>query len=104
MRTHALIRMAVILSVAGLTSAALAASEEDYKAAYAKAEAADKEAAKLKHQWSTTAGELKAAKKAAEAGKFDDAVKHASHAEELAKASVHQGMDEQKNWMQAIIR
>ena len=65
MRTRALIRLAVILSVAGLTTAALAASADDFKAALAKAEAANKQAGALKNQWTTTADALKAAQKAA---------------------------------------
>ena len=99
-----LIRMAVILAVAGLTGAAMAASADDFKAAYAKAEAANKEAGKLKNQWSTTASELKAAKAAADAGKFDDAVKHANEAEALANASIHQAKDEETKWKDAVIR
>ena len=64
MRTRALIRLAVIVSVAGFATAAFAASADDFKAAYAKAEAASKEAAKLKTQWTTTTKALKAAEKA----------------------------------------
>ena len=55
MRSRALIRLAVILSVAGLTTAAMAASADDFKAALAKAEAANKQAGALKNQWTTTA-------------------------------------------------
>ena len=76
MRTRALIRLAVILSVAGLATAAFAASADDFKAAYAKAEAAAKQAVTMKTAWTTTGKELKAAKKAADAGKYDEAVKH----------------------------
>ena len=75
MRTRALIRLAVILSVAGMTTAAFAASANDFKAAYAKAEAAAKQAVKMKTAWTTTDKELKAAKKAADAGKYDEAIK-----------------------------
>ena len=93
MRTRALIRLAVVLSVGGFAAAALAASADDFKAAYAKAEAANKQAGALKNQWTTTASELKAAKKAADAGKFDDAVKHAKEAEALANASIAQAKE-----------
>jgi ribosomal 30S subunit maturation factor RimM len=103
MRTS-LIRMAVILAVAGLTGAAMAASADDFKAAYAKAEAANKQAGALKNQWSTTAGELKAAKAAADAGKFDEAVKHATEAEALANASIAQAKEQEKLWVDAVIR
>ena len=65
--------LASVLLIAGATSA-LAASEADYKAALAAAEAANKEAAGLRNQWTTTAATLNAAKKAAEAGDFDKAV------------------------------
>jgi hypothetical protein len=104
MRTRTLIRLAVILSVAGMTSAAFAASADDYKAAYAKAEAASKQAIKMKTAWTTTASELKAAKKAADAGKFDDAVKHANKAEALAEASIAQAKEQAKVWQDAVIR
>ena len=102
MRT--LIRLAVILSVGGFATAALAASADDYKAAYAKAEAAIKQAHALKNEWTTTAQQMKAAKKAADAGKFDEAVKHANEAEALANASVAQAKEQEKIWKDAVIR
>jgi hypothetical protein len=104
MRTRALIRLAVILSVAGLTTSAFAASAEDFKAAYAKAEAANKQAGAIKNQWTSTFAELKAAKKAADAGKFDDAVKLAEQAEALAHASIAQAKEEQTAWTRAVVR
>lgn len=104
MRTLVLIRLAVILSVAGLTTAALAASADDFKAALAKAEAANKQAGALKNQWTTTTDALKAAKKAAESGNFDEAVKHANQAEALANASIAQAKAEETAWTAAIIR
>lgn len=104
MRTRALIRLAVILSVGGLATAALAASADDFKVAYAKAEAVNKQAGALKNQWSTTAGALKAAKAAADAGKFDEAVKLAEHAEALAQASIAQAKEQATAWTQAIVR
>jgi len=104
MHTRALIRIAVILLVGSFAGAALAASADDFKAAYTKAEAASKQAHALKNEWTTTGKALKAAKKAADAGKFDEAVKHANEAEALANASIHQAKDEEKNWTQAIIR
>jgi hypothetical protein len=104
MRTRALIRLAVILSVGGLATAAWAASADDFKAAYAKAEAASKQSAAMKAQWTTTTSALKAAKKAADASKFDEAVKYANEAEALANASIAQSKAEQKDWIQAVIR
>jgi hypothetical protein len=104
MRIRVLIQLAVILSVGGFATASLAASADDFKAAYAKAEAASKQALSMKSGWLTTTNELKAAKKAADAGKFDDAVKHAAMAEALANASIAQAKDEEKNWTKAVIR
>jgi hypothetical protein len=104
MRIRTLIRLAVVLAVLGPVGTALAASEEEFKAAYAKAEALDKQSTAMKTHWTTTSGALKAAKKAADAGKFDEAIKHAHEAEALANASIHQAKDEEKNWTQAIIR
>jgi hypothetical protein len=92
---------ALLISAA---SSALAASEADYKAAFAAAEAANKEAAGLRNQWTTTAATLKAAKKAAEAGDFDKAVASAKEAEALAKASVFQATSEKTRWKDMEIR
>jgi hypothetical protein len=103
MRTRALIRLTVILSVGGFATAALAASADDFKAAYAKAEAAAKQAHALKNEWTFTAKELKAAKAAADAGKFDDAVKQAQEAEALANGSIAQAREQQKLWVDAVI-
>jgi hypothetical protein len=104
MRTRALIRLAVILLVGGLATAAMAASAEDFQAAYAKAEVANKQAGALKNQWTYTERELKAAKAAADAGKFDDAVKLAERAEALANASIAQAKEQATAWTQAIVR
>ena len=104
MRTRALIRLAVVLSVGGFATAAFAATADDFKAAYAKAEAAIKQAHALKNEWTTTASELKAAKAAGDAGKFDDAVKHAQEAEALANASIAQAKEQEKLWPQAVVR
>jgi hypothetical protein len=104
MRTRALIRLAVVLSVAGMTTATFAASQADYKAAYGKAEAAAKQAVKMKTGWTTTDKELKAAKKAAATGKYDEAVKLADHAKALAEASIAQAKEQAKIWPEAVIR
>ena len=103
MRNH-LIQIAIVLSAAGLAGSALAASADDYKAALAKAEAAMKQAHALKNEWTTTAAEIKNAKKAADAGKFDDAVKHAQEAEALANASTAQAREQEKLWPEAVVR
>ena len=104
MRTRLLIQLAVVLSVGGLVTAAFAASADDFKAAYAKAEAASKKSLAMKAGWLTTTKELKAAKKAADAGKFDDAVKQAEMAEALANASIAQAEEQKKLWKDAVIR
>jgi ribosomal 30S subunit maturation factor RimM len=101
---NTLIRVAVALSVAGFAGAALAASAEDSKAALAKAEAAIKQAHALKNEWTTTGAELKKAKAANDAGKFDEAVKHASEAEALANASIAQAEEQKKLWKDAVVR
>jgi hypothetical protein len=103
MRTRTLIRLAVLTSVAGFATASVAATAEDFKAAYEKAEIADKQAAAIKDQWTTAGAELKKAKAAADAGKFDDAVKLAQDAEALANASVAQAKEQQKLWPEAVL-
>jgi hypothetical protein len=84
-------------------SQALAASEADFKAAYAAAEAAEKEAGSLRNQWLTTETALKAAKKAADSGDFDVATAQARDAEALAKASIFQATSEKERWKDAEI-
>jgi hypothetical protein len=91
------------LLMSGATSA-LAASEADFKAAYAAAEAANKEAASLRNQWTTTAATLAAAKKAADSGDFDQAVAQSREAEALAKASIFQATSEKQRWKDMEIR
>ena len=88
------------LSSACLTATAAwaAGSEADYKAAYATAEAANKEAGAFRDQWTTTASALAAAKKAADTGDFDQAIAQAREAEALAKASVFQAASEKDAW------
>jgi len=104
MHARALIRLAIILSIVGPATTALAAPEDDFKAAYAKADAANKQAGALKNQWTTTAQELKAAQAAAAAGKYDDAIKLAQRAEALANASIAQAKEQETAWTQAVIR
>jgi hypothetical protein len=95
--------LASALLIAGATSA-LAATEADYKAALAAAEAANKEAAGLRNQWTVTAAAIAAAKKAAEAGDFDKAVASSNEAEALAKASIFQATNEKTLWKDMEIR
>jgi hypothetical protein len=95
--------LASILLIAG-SACAFAASEADFKAAYAAAEAANKEAGSLRNQWTTTAATLAAARKAADGGDFDTAVAAAKEAEALAKASIFQATSEKERWKDMEIR
>ncbi len=90
--------------IAGATPALAGASEADFKAAYAAAEAANKEAGALRDQWTTTASMLAAAKKAAAANDFDKAVAEAKEAEALAKAAIFQATSEKERWKDMEIR
>jgi multidrug resistance efflux pump len=89
--------------IAGLAPT-LAASEADFKSAYATAEAAEKEAGQLRNQWTTTEAALAAAKKAAASGDFDQAVASSKQAEALAKASIFQATSEKERWTSMEIR
>ncbi len=104
MRSGALICIALVASLAVLAAPALAASAEDFKAALIKAEAANNHAAELKNQWTTTGEAIAAAKKAADSGKFDEAIELAEQAEALAKGSIAQVEEQKKIWTDAVIR
>jgi ABC-type molybdate transport system substrate-binding protein len=97
------ILLSLVLLSAGATSLQ-AVSEDDFKAAYAAAEAANKEAGSLRNQWTTTAATLAAAKKAAAEGNFDSAVASSKEAEALAKASIFQATSEKDLWKDLEIR
>jgi hypothetical protein len=97
MRTF-LISLSSVLLIASAASALAASSESDFKAAYAAAEAANKEAGSLRNQWTVTAAALAAAKKAADAGDFDQAVAQSKEAEALARASIYQATSEKDAW------
>ena len=94
----------VLIAALLVTGSAFAASETDYKAAYAAAEAANAEAGKLRNQWIPTATALAAAKKAGDAGDFDKAIAEAKEAEALAKASIYQATSEKTLWKELEIR
>jgi hypothetical protein len=98
-----LLSFASVLLIADATSA-LAATEADYKAALSAAEAANKEAAGLRNQWTVTAAAIAAAKKAAETGDFEKAVESSKEAEALAKASIFQATSEKTLWKDMEIR
>ena len=95
--------LVAVLLVSGALPA-LAASEADYNAAYAAADAAEKEAGQLRNRWTTTEARLAAAKKAAAAGDFDTATASAKQAEELARASIFQATSEKERWKKTEIR
>jgi hypothetical protein len=92
---RALLAMAALIAAA---APAFAASEADFKTAYAAAEAAEQEAGTLRNQWLTTETTLAAAKKAADNGDFDAAAAQAKEAEALAKASIFQATSEKQRW------
>jgi len=94
----------LLLLVAGATCVLAEGSEADFKAAYAAAEAANKEAGSLRNQWTTTAATLATAKKSADAGEFDKATASAKEAEALAKASIFQATSEKERWKDMEIR
>ena len=96
--------LVIALLAAGVTSALAAGSEDEYKAAYAAAEAANKEAGALRNQWTTTAATLAEAKKSADAGEFGKATASAREAEALAKASIFQATSEKERWKDMEIR
>ena len=99
-----LISFSSVLLIAGATSALAAGSEADFKAAYAAAEAANKQAAELRNQWLPTAAAMAAAKKAADSGDFDQAIASSKEAEALAKASIFQATSEKERWKDLEIR
>ena len=86
-------------------SAGFAANTEaDYKQAYAAADAAEKEAGRVRNQWLPTEAALAEARKAAENSDFDRAVAAAKEAEALAKASIFQATSEKEAWKNLEIR
>jgi hypothetical protein len=87
-----------MLLVASLSCAHAEGSEADFKAAYAAADTAEKEAGVLRNQWTTTESTLAAARKAADAGNFEQAVALSKEAEALAKASIFQANSEKDAW------
>jgi len=96
--------LVAVLFVGSTASAPAAGSETEFKAAYAAAEAADKEAGRLRNQWTVTAAALAAAKRAADKGDFDQAISSAKEAEAMAKASIFQAASEKEAWKQLEIR
>ncbi|HXB78397.1 MAG TPA: hypothetical protein VNX23_13535 [Bradyrhizobium sp.] len=81
-----------------------AGSESEFKSAYAAAQAAEKEAGRLRNQWTVTETALTKAKEAAEKGNFYSATELAREAERLAKASIFQATSEREAWKALEIR
>jgi hypothetical protein len=103
-RPISLLVLATILLSAGASSALAAASADEFKAAYAAAEAANQQAGALRNGWTTTVSTLADAKKAADADNFDSAVALSKEAEALAKASIFQATSEKDAWKALEIR
>jgi hypothetical protein len=103
-----MLRMIALSLTAMWLAPALAATDVDYKAAYvaayAKAEAANKEAGQLRNQWTVTATALSDAKRAADVGDLQKAIWLAEEAELLAKASAFQAKSEKERWKDEVIR
>ena len=95
--------LALALLIAGATPVLAAGSEADFKAAYAAAETANKEAGTLRNQWTVTTAALADAKKAADKGDFDQAIASSKEAEALAKASIFQATSEKTLWKELEI-
>jgi hypothetical protein len=94
-----------MLAAACVSGAAYAANtESDFKQAYAAADAAEKEAGRLRNQWLATEAALTEARTAAEKNDFDRALAAAKEAEALAKASIFQATSEKKAWKNLEIR
>ena len=97
--------LALILWLLGSTASVVAAgSESEFKSAYATAEAAEKEAGRLRNQWTVTEAALTKAKNAAEKNDFDSAIEFSMEAERLAKASIFQATSEKEAWKNLEIR
>jgi hypothetical protein len=104
MRKHLVVLGAVLLTIIQALPTLAGGSEADFQAALAAAEAANKEAGALKNQWTTTAQDVAAAKKAANVGYFDKAAELARSAEALARASIAQAKEQATAWRDAEIR
>ncbi len=90
--------IATIITTAGLLLAgsAFAATAADAGQAIAAAKAAVAKTAAIHYQWSDTPKVLKEAEAAEQAGKYDEAVAKAKHAEELAQLAYAQGEEQAK--------
>jgi hypothetical protein len=108
MRRSSKVSIGILFSLASVlsseSSAFAASTEANFKAAYAAADAAEKEAGRLRNQWLPTEAALADARKAAEKSDFDQAVAAAKEAEALARASIFQATSEKEAWKNLQIR
>lgn len=104
MHKRASIRIALAFCASFAAFSALAGPAEEFNAAYAKAESAEKQAVQMKTSWLTTVTALKSAKQAAEQGQFDAALALAKQAEALANASIAQAKEQHEHWREAVIQ
>jgi hypothetical protein len=89
----------LLASVSWINTAAFAAgSEADFRSAYARADAAEKEAGRLRNQWLATETALTEARAAADKSDFERATGFAKEAEALANASIFQSTSEKEAW------
>ena len=88
----------MIAAISGNGMALATSTETDFNQAYAAADAAEREAGRLRNQWIATEAALTEARKAAEKSDFDRAVAAAKEAEALAKASIFQAKSEREAW------
>ena len=100
--TQILGALAPVLLICGVAFAA--DSETEFRAAYAAADAAEKQAGLLHNQWIATETALTESRAAAEKADFDQAAAVAKEAEALAKASVYQARSEKEAWKAEVIR
>ena len=102
MRRLSKLLLAILCCVSGAAFAAN--TEADFKQAYAAADAAERDAGRLRNQWLATEAALADARKAAEKSDFDRAIAAAREAEALAKASIFQATREKEAWKNLEIR
>ena len=85
-------------------TAALAATAGDFETAYMGATKTAEQALAKKSAWTTTETKLEDAKKAADAGKYDEAVALAKEAEVLAKLSLEQAAQQERVWRETVVK
>ena len=94
--------------VAGASCAATSASEADhaetFKAAYEAGEAARKAAAALGFEWRDTKRMLGLAKKLAEKGEYERAIRLANKAKRQGEQGVVQAREQEMAWRAAVVR